>query len=85
MKKSFKFNELSDKVCEGKDCDRKIKMRRHVEYWDTLCYRCYQRKLKAAGYGHRNLKANVRKAGDEFMKPATDAIKVLVDKHQGAP
>ena len=41
MKKSYKFNEPSDQVCQGKHCFTKLKMRRVVEHNDTLCYKCW--------------------------------------------
>lgn len=48
MKKSHRFNEMSDQTCQGKDCSRKLKLRRVEKYGDTLCYRCYiKTKLRA--------------------------------------
>ena len=41
MKKSYKFNELSDQICQRKSCTRKLKKRRVEEHGDTLCYKCY--------------------------------------------
>ena len=55
MKKSARADELSDNVCEGHKCNRRLKKRRVEEYDDTLCYRCHQKKLRATGRGHRDL------------------------------
>ena len=49
MKKSYKFNELSTSVCQGKGCEKRLKLRRVVEHGDTLCYRCYLKKQLRAG------------------------------------
>lgn len=55
MKKSARANELSDQVCQGHKCTRRLKLRRVREHGDTLCYRCHQKKLRQEGRGHRNL------------------------------
>ena len=43
MKKSYKFNELSNEVCQGKGCDKRLKQRRVEEHGDTLCFKCHVR------------------------------------------
>ena len=53
MKKSYKFNELSDQICQGKNCNTKLKMRRVVEHNDTLCYKCNLRaKLRQGAWAN---------------------------------
>jgi hypothetical protein len=62
VKKSYKFNELSDVVCQGKGCDRKLKKRRVEGHGDTLCFKCHIR----AGLRSRkwnNHISKLRKAG----------------------
>jgi superfamily II helicase len=55
MKKGYKFDDLSDKVCETKGCYRLLKRRRVEVHDDTICYRCSQKKLRSLGKRHRNL------------------------------
>lgn len=67
MKKSYKQNEFSDQICQGKNCRRRLKRRRVEEHNDTHCYRCHQKKLKAAGKGHRDLsRAYLRKPAESL-------------------
>jgi hypothetical protein len=56
MKKGYKHNELSDRVCEAKGCNKRLKKRRVEEHNDSLCFDCNQR---ANGRGKYN--ANKKK------------------------
>ena len=40
MKKSYKNDEFSEQVCQGKNCKRRLKRRRVEDHNDTLCYKC---------------------------------------------
>ena len=62
MKKSYRFNELSNQVCQGKSCQRLLKKRRVEEHGDTLCYACnLKAKLKDGSWANHPNK--LRKAG----------------------
>lgn len=62
MKKSYKFNELSGQVCQGKDCGTRLKQRRVEEHGDTLCYKCHVRKGLKAGKWNNHI-GKLKKAG----------------------
>lgn len=62
MKKSYKFNELSEQVCQGKGCGKRLKKRRVEEYGDTLCFKCYVREGLKAGKWNNHIN-KLRKAG----------------------
>lgn len=46
MKKSHKFDELSDRKCETPGCRKRIKER--LKDKNKICYGCYQKKMAAA-------------------------------------
>ena len=50
MKKSHKSSEFSDRVCEVKGCDKRLKLRRVEEHDDKLCYDCHQRDTEKGKY-----------------------------------
>ena len=62
MKKSYKHNEFSDRICEKKNCITKLKRRRVEEHKDTLCYKCnIIDKLKTGKWN--NYAGKLRRAG----------------------
>jgi len=57
MKKNYKYDDLSDKVCAGRHCTRALKKRRVEVHGDTLCYRCSQKNKRRLGKKHRTLRS----------------------------
>lgn len=51
MKKPFRYDQLSDRVCRRTHCDRRIKLNVLARNPDAgLCYKCFA----AARYARRN-------------------------------
>jgi len=48
MKKTHGHDQLSDKICTGKNCQRRIKERLKDKY--DICYHCYCKQENAKGH-----------------------------------
>jgi hypothetical protein len=69
MKKTHRYNQLSDKICARKNCQRRIKERLKDKY--DICYHCYCEQENAKGH----LMQDARPKAERFptakrMRPA---------------
>ena len=74
MKKSYKHNHLSDRICEKKSCNTRLKKRRVEEHNDTVCYKCWLKSQLRLGRWN-NYTGKLRRAGLINRQQADTQIK----------